>query len=90
MASNPDLTYNLDGSLDMRCKKNKEWIAKQNKKIGKNKKIGRQPHMSNKPITLLHQEARHEANKNLLHKEARHEANKNLLLPGGQRMYFMR
>ena len=30
-AMNPNLVYNLDGSLDMRRKKNKEWLAKLNK-----------------------------------------------------------
>lgn len=28
-AMNPNLAYNLDGTLDMRCKKNKQWLAKQ-------------------------------------------------------------
>jgi hypothetical protein len=32
MSTNPNLTYTKDGSLDMRSKKNKEWLANQNKK----------------------------------------------------------
>lgn len=31
-AMNPNLVYNLDGSLDMRCRKNREWLAEENKK----------------------------------------------------------
>lgn len=88
MSTNPDLTYNLDGSLDMRCKKNKEWIAKQNKKINKQSK--KKPfkkantcmntsHISDQPLSL-----------DQIYKQQEEEANKHLLLPGGQSVYFMK
>ena len=31
-AMNPDLKYNVDGTLDMRCRKNKLWLAKNNER----------------------------------------------------------
>ncbi|MGB4742892.1 MAG: hypothetical protein WBH49_04545 [Flavobacteriaceae bacterium] len=83
MSTNPNLTYTKDGSLDMRSKKNKEWLANQNKKNEQPNIIKHAP-----PIHIFNHTTPSVSTRQ--QKPRPKTPSKLQPLPGGKMVYFMR